>query len=110
LGTRRHIACNREYEKFKLCNCRSQKYIACSLSNGLIFFSIENNLDQQNPNEDGPNIYMDGEARMFNDKGELVRTFLLYYFLFMLMQTSKNLIFNYRFPIRVFYRTCNKNK
>jgi hypothetical protein len=45
------------------------------VSNGLIFFSIENDLDQQNPNEDGPDIYEDDEARMFNDKGELVKTF-----------------------------------
>ncbi|CAD6239740.1 unnamed protein product [Miscanthus lutarioriparius] len=28
----------------------------------------ENDLDQQNPNEDGPDIYEDDEARMFNDK------------------------------------------
>jgi hypothetical protein len=36
---------------------------------------MENDLDQQNSNEDGPNIYENDEARMFNDKGELGRTF-----------------------------------
>jgi hypothetical protein len=49
------------------------------MCNSLIFFSLENDLDQQNPNEEGPDIYEDCEARMFNDKGELVMTFLLCY-------------------------------
>ena len=44
------------------------------MRNVLLIYLIENDLDEQNPCEDDPDIYLDDEARVFNDEGELVMT------------------------------------
>jgi hypothetical protein len=41
--------------------------------------SVENDLDQQNPSEDGPDVYEDDEARVFHNKGELVVKYTIAY-------------------------------
>ena len=44
------------------------------MRNVLLICLIENDLDEQNPCEDDPDIYLDDEARVFNDEDELVMT------------------------------------
>jgi hypothetical protein len=42
-----------------------------------LYFPTENDLDRQNPNEDGADVYEDDEARVFHDKGGLVSKYIL---------------------------------
>ena len=41
------------------------------MCNVLLICLIENDLDEQNPCEDDPDIYLDDEARVFHDRGNL---------------------------------------
>jgi hypothetical protein len=59
--------------KFQNINCKPTTIFA----DFRLYFPTENDLDRQNPNEDGADVYEDDEARVFHDKGGLVSKYIL---------------------------------